>query len=129
MRISDWSSDVCSSDLLAVGGIAALLSDAFVQWRGRGTAMRLLLGALAALGWFAAGHLLLATLYRPAPAGKAATVTMLTSLPLRWATGGGMAAMIAQGAGEDQAFLRLEAAGPVAVFGSLVAHLRPSGAA
>src|SRR3546814_8800329 len=75
--------------------------------------MRLLLGALAALGWFAAGHLLLAKLYRPAPAGKPATVTMLTSLPLRWATGGGMAAMIAQGAGEDPALLRLEAAGPV----------------
>src|SRR3546814_5548941 len=91
--------------------------------------MRLLLGALAALGWFAAGHLLLAKLYRPAPAGKPATVTMLTSLPLRWATGGGMAAMIAQGAGEDPALLRLEAAGPVQLVDSLADHVPPSGAA
>src|SRR3546814_18721063 len=87
--------------------------------------MRLVLGALAALGWFAAGHLLLAKLYRPAPAGKPATVTMLTSLPLRWATGGGLAAMIAQGAGEDPALLRLDAPGPEPLVDSLAHHAPP----
>src|SRR3546814_20218838 len=68
-------------------------------------------------------------LYRPGPAGKPATVTMLTSLPLRLATGGGMAAMNAQGAGEDPALLRLEAAGPVQLVDSLADHVPPSGAA
>src|SRR3546814_20931487 len=87
--------------------------------------MRLLLGALAALGWFAAGHLLLAKLYRPATAGKPATVTMLTSLPLRWATGGGMAAMSAQGAGEDPAVRRLGSAGTVQVDERLAELLPP----
>src|SRR3546814_16100683 len=68
-------------------------------------------------------------LYRPGPAGKPATVTMLTSLPLRLATGGGMAAMNAQGAGEDPALLRLEAAGPVQLVDSLADPVPPSGAA
>src|SRR3546814_6171677 len=115
MRISDWSSDVCSSDL-----------DWLVRRRGR--AVRCLLGIAALLGWFVGGHLLLATLYRPAATARPAAVTMLTSLPLRWAQGDDMAAMIAQGADEDPALLRLEAAGPVQLVDSLAdigrAHVR-----
>src|SRR3546814_11692274 len=79
MRISDWSSDVCSSDL-----------DWLVRRRGR--AVRCLLGIAALLGWFVGGHLLLATLYRPAATARPAAVTMLTRLPLRWAQGDDMAA-------------------------------------
>src|SRR3546814_20851510 len=54
---------------------------------------------------------------------------MLTSLPRRWAQGDDMAAMISQGADEDPALLRLEAAGPVQLVDSLADHVPPSGAA
>src|SRR3546814_16292301 len=35
MRISDWSSDVCSSDLLAAVFAFAVVFDRFLQWSGR----------------------------------------------------------------------------------------------
>ncbi|MBB5707246.1 Gldg family protein [Sphingopyxis panaciterrulae] len=109
------------------GAVAALTADWLVRRRGR--AVRCLLGIAALLGWFVGGHLLLATLYRPAATARPAAVTMLTSLPLRWAQGDDMAAMIAQGADEDPALLRLEAAGPVQLVDSLADHVPPSGAA
>src|SRR3546814_16953658 len=34
MRISDWSSDVCSSDLYAANHIPGALSAPYAQWRG-----------------------------------------------------------------------------------------------
>src|SRR3546814_10962084 len=33
MRISDWSSDVCSSDLGRIGNVPLLMSDAAGSWR------------------------------------------------------------------------------------------------
>jgi len=113
--------------ILAAGVVAALIADWLVRQRGR--AVRLLLALLVLPGWFAGGHLLLATLYRPAFADRPAAVTMLTSLPLRWVQGDDIAAMIAHGAGEDPALLRLEAAGPVQLVDSLADHVPPSGAA
>src|SRR3546814_8114275 len=86
----------CGHFAFVFGGcaVAALTADWLVRRRGR--AVRCLLGIAALLGWFVGGHLLLATLYRPAATARPAAVTMLTSLPLRWAQGDDMAAMIAQ---------------------------------
>src|SRR3546814_17409970 len=111
MRISDWSSDVCSSDLLAwwqrrepaatrrrsgllvlaflaaaqallglalagavawlqlfltatAGGMAAWLADLLIGWRARFNPLPWLVALAPAAGWFAAGHTLLAALYR-----------------------------------------------------------------
>lgn len=116
--------------VLALGGVAALTADMLVQWR---PGIRALpwLAALALLpAWFAAGHILLAALYRPAaaPAGAPAA-TMLTGLPLRWSGGDDLAAMIAEGVSDDPALARLAALGPVSLVDSLVDHAPPPGGA
>ncbi|MGV3729242.1 MAG: hypothetical protein ACO1NN_00595 [Sphingopyxis sp.] len=116
--------------VLALGGVAALIADMLVQWR---PGIRALpwLAALALLpAWFAAGHILLAALYRPAaaPAGAPAA-TMLTGLPLRWSGGDDLAAMIAEGVSDDPALARLAALGPVSLVDSLVDHVPPPGGA
>lgn len=111
------------------GALAGFLADALVQWRPRVRLLPWLAGLLLVFGWFGAGHALLSSLYRPAiaPAGAPA-VTMLTGLPLRW-SGGDMAAMIAEGAQDDPALVRLTAAGPVSLVDSLVDHVPPPGGA
>nr|WP_243853935.1 GldG family protein [Sphingopyxis panaciterrae] len=115
--------------LIAVAA-AAFAADALVQWRAKGRAIRLFAVLGFALGWFAAGHGLLSWLYRPAvAAADAPSVTMLTGLPLRWTAGGDIAAMIAEGAADDPALARLEAAGPVALVDSIVDHVPPRGGA
>ncbi len=116
--------------VMLVGAAAAWIADALMQWR----APVRFLPALAALAlvpaWFGAGHVLLAMLYRPAAApGAAPTATMLTGLPLRWAGGGSLAAMIAEGANDDPALDRLEALGPTSLVDSLVDHVPPPGGA
>ncbi|MCW0199650.1 hypothetical protein [Sphingopyxis sp.] len=107
--------------LVGVGAaLAAWLATRLARWRAgramRGIAALLLIGA-----WFGGSHLLLATLYRTPPAAGA-PVTMLTGLPLRWSADGGMAAMIAEGANDDPALRRIEAAGPVRLIDSLIDH-------
>ena len=114
---------------LVAGGLAGWIADILVQRRTWGRGLRLLAGVLLAAGWFAGGHALLAALYRPAAAAGAPAVTMLTSLPLRWSGGGNLAAMIADGPGDDPALVRLEAAGPVSLVDSLVDHVPPRGGA
>ncbi|MDO9370412.1 MAG: hypothetical protein Q7T68_17735 [Sphingopyxis sp.] len=107
--------------------IAGWFADALVQWRVRVRVLPWFAGTLLVVGWFGAGHALLAHLYRPAvaPVGAPAA-TMLTGLPLRW-SGGGMAAMIAEGGQDDPALARLDAAGPMALVDSLVEHVPPPG--
>ena len=109
------------------GAIAGWFADALVQWHARVRLLPWLAGLLLVVGWFGAGHALLARLYRPAvaPVGAPAA-TMLTGLPLRW-SGGGMAAMIAEGGQDDPALARLDAAGPVSLVDSLVDHVPPPG--
>ncbi len=107
--------------LVGVGAaLAAWLATRLARWRAgramRGGAALLLIGV-----WFAGSHLLLASLYRAPPAASA-PVTMLTGLPLRWSADGGMAAMIAEGANDDPALQRIEAAGPVRLIDSLIDH-------
>ena len=116
---------------LAAAALAGWIADALVQRRTWGRGLRLVIAALLVTGWFAGGHGLLSAFYRSAPvAGDAPAVTMLTSLPLRWAGGGGdIAAMIADGPGEDPALVRLQAAGPVSLVDSLVDHVPPPGGA
>ncbi len=116
--------------VLTLGGVAALIADMLVQWR---PGIRTLpwLAALALLpAWFAAGHILLAALYRPAaaPAGAPAA-TMLTGLPLRWSGGDDLAAMIAEGVHDDPALARLAELGPVSLVDSLVDDVPPPGGA
>lgn len=116
--------------VLLLGGVAALVADALVQWR-LGVRALPWLAALALLpAWFAAGHILLAALYRPsaAPVGAPAA-TMLTGLPLRWSGAVDMASIIAQGTHDDPSLVRLEASGPVALVDSLVDHVPPPGGA
>lgn len=113
-----------------LGGVAAWLAGLLVRWRARTRMLPWLAALLLATGWFGAGHMLLAALYRPAtaPAGAAAA-TMLTGLPLRWAGGGDIATMIAEGSRDDPALARLTAAGPVSLVDSLVDDPpRPGGA-
>ena len=108
--------------------LAAWLGDQLVQWRPRTRVLSWMAGLLLAVGWFGAGHALLAILYRPATASAdAPPVTMLTGLPLRWSAGGSIAAMIAEGTNDDPALARLIASGPVSLVDSLVDHVPPSG--
>jgi len=116
--------------VLAAAALAGWIADALVQRRGWSRGLRLVVAALLLTVWFAAGHALLAVLYRPAPiAADAPAVTMLTSLPLRWAGGGDIAAMLADGPGDDAALTRLQSTGPVALVDSLVDHVPPPGGA
>jgi hypothetical protein len=116
--------------LLAIiaGGIAAWLADRITQWRSPSKLLSWLAGFLLVVGWFGAGHALLATLYRPASAlAGAPAVTMLTGLPLRWSASPSIAAMIAEGTNDDPALARLAAAGPVSLVDSLADHVPPPG--
>ena len=114
----------------AACGLAAWLADLIVGWRPHLRLLPWLAGLALAAGWFAAGHALLAALYRPAAASaEAPAVTMLTGLPLRWSGGGDIAAIIAKGASDDPALARLTAAGPVSLVDSLADHVPPPGGA
>lgn len=113
---------------IVAGGVAAWLADRLIQWRSRFQALPWLAGFLLVIGWFGAGHMLLAALYRPASASAdAPAVTMLTGLPLRWSASPGIAAMIAEGTNDDPALARLVAAGPVSLVDSIVDHVPPPG--
>jgi hypothetical protein len=111
------------------GAAAALAGDALGQWRTKGRIWQPIAALALALGWFVAGHVVLAFLYRPLVAADAPAATMLTGLPLRWSGGDDLAAMIAEGANEDPALARLEAAGPVSLVDSLVDNVPPRGGA
>lgn len=113
---------------IVAGGIAAWLADRLVQWGGRSRFLPWLAGTMLVIGWFGAGHALLALLYRPVTASVGApAVTMLTGLPLRWSASRDIAAMIAEGANDDPALARLAAAGPVSLVDSLADHVPPPG--
>lgn len=113
------------------GGLAAWLADILARWRPRFRPLPWLAALVLVTGWFGAGHMLLARLYRPAAAAAAAApaATMLTGLPLRWSGGGDITAMIARGANDDPALARLLAAGPVSLVDSLADHVPPPGGA
>jgi hypothetical protein len=111
------------------GAAAGMIGDHLVQWRARIKILPWLAGLVLVVGWFGAGHALLALLYRPAAASAAAPpVTLLTGLPLRWSGGGDFASMISAGTADDPVLARLEAAGPVSLVDSLVDHVPPPGA-
>lgn len=115
---------------LVAGAAAGLVADGLVQWRVRARIVPWLAGLLLTLGWFAAGHALLAALYRPAAASAGVpAVIMLTGLPLRWSDGGDFASLVQRGAADDPALARLEASGPVSLIDSLADHAPPPGAA
>lgn len=115
--------------LLLVAGVAAGWgTDALLQWRPRRRWLTGISAILVVAGWFTAGHSLLASLYRPAPAAPGASAaTMLTGLPLRWSGSGDIAAIIADEAGDDPALVRLEAMGPVSLVDSLIDAVPPPG--
>ncbi len=116
--------------IIVAAGVAASLADLVVQWRPRPAFLPWLAGLALAVGWFAAGHALLAILYRPAAAQAGApAVTMLTGLPLRWTGGGDIAAMIVEGANDGPALAKLTATGPVSLVDSLADHVPPPGGA
>jgi len=115
--------------LMSVAGAAAGFgADTLLQWRPRRRWLPWVAGLLLTTGWFAASHMLLASLYRPATASAdAPAATMLTGLPLRWTGSGDIAAIIADGAGDDPALAQLEAMGPVSLVDSLVDSIPPPG--
>jgi len=112
--------------ILAGGVFAAWLADLLVQhldgWR------RILFASVLAIGWFGASHALLAALYSPRFAADPRPVVMLTGLPLRWAAEGDFAAIVARGAEEDPALVRIEAGGPVELVDSIADRAPPPGA-
>ena len=112
---------------LVAGGLAAWLADVLVHWRPSFRLLPWLAGLVLVVGWFGAGHALLAALYRPAAASAPAAI-MLTGLPLRW-SGGDIAAMIAEGANDDPALARLTEAGPVSLVDSIADQTPPPGGA
>ncbi len=116
--------------VIAAGAAAGFVADRVVQWRRQRSLLPWLAGMALVIGGFAAGHLLLAGLYRPAVAlvGTPAA-TMLTGLPLRWSGSGDIAAIIANGAGDDPALVRLEAMGPLSLVDSIVDPVPPPGGA
>lgn len=116
--------------MIAGGAVAAVVADGLVQWRARAPILAALAALLLVAGWFAAGHAMLAFLYRPAAAAAGAPpATMLTGLPLRWSGSGDIAAIISDGAVDDPALTRLESLGPVALADSLVDPVPPVGGA
>ena len=124
-RSADWP----QLALVFVSGAASgRVADRLVQWRPRARWLPRLAGLALAIGWFAAGHMLLASLYRPAAASAdAPAATMLTGLPLRWLGSGDIANIIADRTGDDPALVQLEAMGPVLLIDSLVDHGVPRG--
>ncbi|MBU0822907.1 MAG: GldG family protein [Alphaproteobacteria bacterium] len=116
--------------VLVAGAAAGWVADRLVRWRPRVRWLPWFAGLALVIGWFTAGHMLLAALYRPAAAstGTPAT-TMLTGLPLRWSGNGDIAAIISGGAEDDPALVQLEAMGPVSLVDSLVDHVPPPGGA
>jgi len=116
--------------MFVAGAAAGFGADALLQWRPRRRWLPWVAGLLLTTGWFAASHMLLASLYRPAAAlADAPAATMLTGLPLRWSGSGDIAAIISDGAEDDPALVRLEAMGPVLLVDSLVDRVPPPGGA
>ncbi len=114
--------------VLVAGAAAGWVADRLAQWRPRARWLPWFAGLVLVFGWFAAGHMLLAALYRPAAASAGApAATMLTGLPLRWSGSGDIAAIISDGAEDDPALVGLEAMGPVSLVDSRVDHAPPPG--
>lgn len=105
--------------------LALAAAESILRWHRR-KVVTLLIATLVVAGWFVGGHWLLATLYRPV-AASGPPVTMLTGLPLRWSEGTDLSAILARGASEDPALVRIEAAGPVRLVDSLIDSPPPSG--
>jgi hypothetical protein len=115
--------------VFVAGATAGWVADRLVHWRSRARWLPWFAGLVLVIGWFAAAHMLLAALYRPAAASAGApAATMLTGLPLRWSGSGDIAAIIADGAGDDPALARLESLGPVSLVDSLVEGVPPGSA-
>lgn len=114
--------------VLGAGAIIGLVADTLAQWRPPRKFLSWLAGLFLILAWCGGSHALLASLYRPAvaPTGASAA-TMLTGLPLRWSGSGDIAAIIADGAGDDPALVRLEVMGPVSLVDSLIDSVPPPG--
>ncbi|WP_428627895.1 Gldg family protein [Sphingopyxis sp.] len=114
--------------VLVAGAVAGFVADRIVQWRSRAMLLPWLAGLMLAIGWFAAGHVLLARLYHPSAASTdAPAATMLTGLPLRWSGRADIAAIIADEAEDDPALIAIEAMGPISLVDSLVDHVPPPG--
>ena len=114
--------------MFVAGAAAGFGADALLQWRPRGRWLPWVAGLLLTAGWFAASHMVLASLYRTATASAGApAATMLTGLPLRWSGSGDIAAIIADGAGDHPTLVTLEAMGPVALVDSLIDSVPPPG--
>lgn len=113
---------------LAAGLVAGLVAEHIVQRVFKRRWRKGLAALLAAILWFAGSHVMLGWLYTaPAPAAGSTPVTMLSSLPLRWAGGGNLATQLAEGAADDPALAALEARMPVAFVDSLVDNPPPAG--
>ena len=116
--------------VFVAGAAVGWVADRLAQWRSRAHWLPWFAGLVVAIGWFTAGHVVLASLYRPTvAAADAPAATMLTGLPLRWSGSGDIAAIIADGTGDDPALVGLETIGPVSLVDSLVDDLPPPGGA
>lgn len=112
----------------ALSGLAAAaLADWIVQRAAKRLVAKAIVAKLVAILWFAAGHAVLAALYKE-PASDT-PVTMLSGLPLRWAGEGDLSAMLQRGAADDPVLVRLEQTHRIALVDSLADHVPPAGAA
>lgn len=114
--------------LVALSGTMLVLIAEGIGRLRTGRAIRIAFSLLLVVGWFVGGHVVLASLYRPA-AATTAPATILTGLPLRWLGGADISAMISEGTQDDLALARIEAAGPVRLVDSLIDHPPPPGGA
>lgn len=108
--------------VLAGGAAAFAIADMLVQWR-RGRAFRIILAMVVAIGWFAAGHMALATAYASATHGVATpSVRVLTSLPLGMGQGSELGAALRDGAAVAPVITELRRHMPVDLADSVVAQ-------
>jgi hypothetical protein len=110
--------------LLVSFGTAVAIALSYLLWSQQKWAGRLIKAGVAMVltfAWFIGSHALLSALYSvPIPSSARSSVTMMTSLPLRWAGGGDLKAVLDHGPSSAPALAVIERVFSVDLVDSLV---------